>query len=225
MLFADLQKSLVDVLRTRIRNGELTERGLARLIGASQPHIHNVLKGARICSPELSDYVLQHLHISLLDLIDRERLKKYLLLSPPEGLVHVPLLRGNLGPNCPWPTEMTRDRLPFLESEVSFIPLPVAAHLGEDPKMALTFSAGDVAVLDQSRRARTDIEDGAHYLVKQGGAGIIRRIRRLETALYHAGADGDDLPSDWQALNVGRRHLTHVIRARVHFVQPLYEWV
>ena len=40
-------------LRTRIQNGELTERSLARLTGISQPHIHNVLKGAKILSPEL----------------------------------------------------------------------------------------------------------------------------------------------------------------------------
>ena len=45
MLFSDARSSLVAVLRARVRNGELTERGLARLVGVSQPHIHNVLKG------------------------------------------------------------------------------------------------------------------------------------------------------------------------------------
>ena len=47
MLFADVRNALTAVLRARVRNGELTERGLARLVGVSQPHIHNVLKGSK----------------------------------------------------------------------------------------------------------------------------------------------------------------------------------
>jgi hypothetical protein len=74
MLFADLMDSLIAVLRARVRNGEITERGLARMVGVSQPHMHNVLKGARILSPELSDRVLQHLRLSVLDLVDLERI-------------------------------------------------------------------------------------------------------------------------------------------------------
>ena len=57
MLFADVRNALTAVLRARVRNGELTERGLARLVGVSQPHIHNVLKGVRALSPELSDQI------------------------------------------------------------------------------------------------------------------------------------------------------------------------
>jgi transcriptional regulator with XRE-family HTH domain len=58
-------------VRLRIRNGEITERGLARRVGVSQVHIHNVLKGARAMTPALADKILDDLGISLLDLIDR----------------------------------------------------------------------------------------------------------------------------------------------------------
>ena len=84
-------------------------------MGVSQPHIHNVLKGVRALSPELSDQILQHLRISLLDLIERERIEAHLNFgAPPGDYVYVPLLRGSIGPGFPWPTETAEnERLPF----------------------------------------------------------------------------------------------------------------
>lgn len=68
MTFHQLQQRLLDDLRRRVRNGESTERGLARAVGMSQPHLHNVLKGKRLLSMEKTDAVLRHLGIGVLDL-------------------------------------------------------------------------------------------------------------------------------------------------------------
>ena len=68
MTFQDAQQLLLAYVRDRIRNGELTERGLARRIGISQPHAHNVLKGVRNLSPDVFDSILKYFHLSLLDL-------------------------------------------------------------------------------------------------------------------------------------------------------------
>jgi transcriptional regulator with XRE-family HTH domain len=70
MDFTRLQRRLVAHLRERVRSGEVTERGLARLTGVSQPHIHNVLKGERFLSIETADQILRGLHISLIDLME-----------------------------------------------------------------------------------------------------------------------------------------------------------
>ena len=51
--------------------------GLARISGVSQPHIHNVLKGKRIFSQEMSDEILLHLRIDLLDLLTAEDLVEW----------------------------------------------------------------------------------------------------------------------------------------------------
>ncbi len=67
--FAVLQARLLGTLRYRINNGEFTERGLARLMGISQPQIHNVLKGARKLSPKAADLFLSRLGITVLDLL------------------------------------------------------------------------------------------------------------------------------------------------------------
>jgi len=69
MDFRDLQHILIADLRERVRNGELTERGLARTVGISQPHIHNVLKGKRIFSLEKSDAILRRLSLDVRDLV------------------------------------------------------------------------------------------------------------------------------------------------------------
>lgn len=70
MNFSEIQERLTDHLRDRIRSGEVTERGLARLTCISQPHIHNVLKGKRLLSPEMADQVLLNLKLDLVDLLE-----------------------------------------------------------------------------------------------------------------------------------------------------------
>jgi hypothetical protein len=72
MDFQELQKRLTAFLRARVSNGEITERGLSRVTGISQPHIHNVLKGKRFFSAETSDQILLRLHLDLLDLLKPE---------------------------------------------------------------------------------------------------------------------------------------------------------
>jgi transcriptional regulator with XRE-family HTH domain len=72
MDFQELQKRLVAFLRAKVSNGELTERGMARITGVSQPHINNVLKGKRFLSREASDRILRSLHMDVLDLVRPE---------------------------------------------------------------------------------------------------------------------------------------------------------
>jgi len=68
--FWELERRLLADIRERVRRGDLTERGLARLAGVSQPHIHNVLKGKRDLSIETADAILSALGIDLLDLLE-----------------------------------------------------------------------------------------------------------------------------------------------------------
>jgi transcriptional regulator with XRE-family HTH domain len=70
MNFWELERRLLADIRERVRRGDLTERGLARLAGVSQPHIHNVLKGKRDLSIETADAILSALGIDLADLLD-----------------------------------------------------------------------------------------------------------------------------------------------------------
>jgi transcriptional regulator with XRE-family HTH domain len=71
--FWELERRMLATIRERVRRGELTERGLARLTGVSQPHIHNVLKGKRDLSRDTADAILSALGMDLLDLLDPQR--------------------------------------------------------------------------------------------------------------------------------------------------------
>lgn len=67
--FACLLDRLRQNVCSRVRNGEITERGLARRIGVSQPHMHLVLKGAKKLSPEIADTLLNEFCLSVIDLL------------------------------------------------------------------------------------------------------------------------------------------------------------
>jgi hypothetical protein len=70
MTLGDLQQRFVGLIRKRVRNGELTERGLARMVGISQPHMHNVLHGRRSFSLQTTDDMMRQLRVDVLDLIE-----------------------------------------------------------------------------------------------------------------------------------------------------------
>jgi plasmid maintenance system antidote protein VapI len=78
MSFARVSASLQEYARELVRNGDFTERGLARFLGVSQPHIHNVLKGARPLTPELFDTMLKRLDLDLLDLYPKAEIDLHL---------------------------------------------------------------------------------------------------------------------------------------------------
>jgi len=69
MSFHLLQLRVIAHVQERVSRGDVTERGLARLTGISQPHLHNILKGVRVLTPHMADLILRQLHINLLDLL------------------------------------------------------------------------------------------------------------------------------------------------------------
>ncbi len=65
-------------MRSRINSGEFSERSLARVLQVSQPHLHNMLKGARGITGEFADHVMLKFKISILDLITDEEILAFL---------------------------------------------------------------------------------------------------------------------------------------------------
>lgn len=78
--FGVLQARLIEFVNARIQNGDFTERGLARVVGVSQPQIHNVLKGARTLKPDLADRLLWKLEIDVTDLLKTAELNEQIVL-------------------------------------------------------------------------------------------------------------------------------------------------
>ena len=76
--FEALFRRLISAVNLRIKNGEYTERGLARILEISQPQMHNVLKGARKMHVDLADRLLSKLDLSVTQLFEADELSEEL---------------------------------------------------------------------------------------------------------------------------------------------------
>lgn len=227
MFLTELRTALLQTVRTRVRNGELTERGLSRLIGISQPHVHNVLKGTRLLSLELSDQFLSHLRLSVLDLIDPSILHRYMKSEHPDASLYsvLPVLQGKIGPAHPWPSEVDKhERYPVPLAVSSAMWHPVVVRVSEDLQMYPLFADGDRLLLDQAHRARTEIDPDALYVIKRGRVGLVRRLRMIDRAVYMVSEDALPVFTRWERLPVEGQTLTHFVRARATLLAKELEW-
>lgn len=203
MKFAELQARLRADLLCRLRNGEWTERGLARYVGVSQPHMHNVLSGVRLLTPDLADSILAHLGLDLLSLLRREELARALQeLDLAGGYFRaVPLAEGTLGPGAPWPDLASRPELVSLEAHfLGDTVRPVLVRLSDDPGLEPGWNGGDVALLEPLSPAHGAVENGDWCALRVGGRGFVRQVRmaagslvvRRQMALLREAEDGLD---------------------------------
>lgn len=106
MYFELLQRRLIEALRRCIGNGLLTERGLARAAGISQPHVHHILKGARALSPEMADRMLRALRLTVIDLLELAEMETYPGRQPgalaPERIQWL-VVQARASEGAPWP--------------------------------------------------------------------------------------------------------------------------
>lgn len=219
MTFEDAQHNLLAQVRDRIRNGELTERGLARLIGISQPHAHNVLKGIRKLSPQISDSILKSFHLSLLDLVPLKELEAYLQRQTQLPTAEVPFLDSPVGPGMPWPAAKNRrKRFPLPFASALTAPEFVVANLISDPEMPATLVDSDIALFDTSETMRANLAPEGLYAVNRGPDTVLRYVRPGRHVYFLASDRTLNLPIEWERLRFSRRDLIDRIRARVRWL-------
>ncbi len=219
MTFQDAQLKLLAQVRDRIRNGELTERGFARLIGISQPHVHNVLKGARKLSPKIFDSILKYFHMSLLDLVALDELQVYLRRQLEARLAEAPFLNSPLGPGMPWPSGLNRrKRFPLPFPSLTVPSNLRMANLAPDPRMQPSLTDYDVALLDTSEPIRLKIDPEGLYVVQRDDEALLRYIRPGARVYYLVSDASMNTPTQWARLYVPENGLTDVVRARVRWL-------
>lgn len=223
MYFQVLQKRLVGTIRERVRSGEITERGLARLSGVSQPHIHNVLKGVRILSPEFADQVLRQLKITILDLCERGELG-LTEGAPAHGLNSValnrvcwiPRLINPIGPGQLWSSAIAREAgYPMPARAVENLTTPAIAALAEDARMLPRFRRGDTVLLDFSEESRTHPAPGCAYVIEESGGSLVRYVRQGGRRIYLLTEDSVENRERWACVPLAGRHILEIVRARI----------
>jgi transcriptional regulator with XRE-family HTH domain len=218
--FRDARLKLLAYIRSQIRNGELTERGFARLIGISQPHAHNVLKGVRNLSPEVLDLALKYLHLSLLDLAGEDELSANLQSrrAPPSHL-DVPFLDGPIGPGAPWPLALSSWKkfpLPFTTAGSSSN--VAMAKLIFDPAMQSALGLFDVALLDTSATERGGLDPQGIFVIERANEAVLRYIRAGSRACYLPTSATLDHPDQWEQLAIPMTELSSSVKARVRWL-------
>lgn len=119
MTFRQLQENLRQIMRQRVKGGQLTGLKLSQQTGFQQAHISNFLNSKRSLSLEGMDKVLEVQKLSVLDLLDpKEVNKRASILPPSEGeFENVVLTDGAIAAGEPLITsERVQDILKFKKS-------------------------------------------------------------------------------------------------------------
>ena len=209
MYFTGIQEALIETARNRIRAGEMTERGLARSCGISQPHLHNALKRVRILSIDASDRLMRALNLTAEDLLWAAR---------DGGVTHVrtvPMTRNRIGPGYGADLTVTRGAMPFLSSLVDPLVGAVAGRLAPDLVMHRLLHANDLVLLDQNAAVRAEAGGNQPWVVESSGGLLVRYLRRDGASLYIANEATLDDRARWQAVPLAGRNILDVVRARI----------
>lgn len=210
----DVLEGVAEEVRRRIRNGELTERRLARMTGISQPHVHNMLKGVRVLSPEMADRILRELHVDVVQLLCADSSKPG---AGTPAVDYVRVFEGALGPGHPFPTSVGASEYPFPAEDLAHLTEPRLVRLAADPALGDALLAGDLALLDHDPGRLRDPDHNGLFAVDLGEHGLVRRVqhdgRRL---LLTAPAAREGSENHWIPLT--SRTILKVVKARVVWI-------
>jgi hypothetical protein len=94
----------------------------------------------------------------------------------------------------------------------------IMAELANDPYMYETLAGADVALLDTSLRARSDMTPLGLYVVSRGGEAVIRYISSGAQGFYLLTDASLDNPALWEKLEISPSQFPTSIKARVRWV-------
>lgn len=217
MLFTLLQDRLIVHIRNRIRAGELTERNLARLTSMSQPHLHNVLKGVRSLSPEYADQIVEHLHLSVADLLSVVEigLKPVIEIG---AVVLIPRVRELDGLSGNFVEMPASESYPVPLSLSRGLVRPAMLLLTHDARVYPEFQDGDLALIDRAPITRETMSAVAIYLVKNGERTVLRCIRTGGRRLYLVTRGTLNEPRNWEPVPLPGQDLNLVIKGRLVWI-------
>jgi hypothetical protein len=138
---------------------------------------------------------------------------------PVRAVAEAPFLDSPIGPGMPWPEGINWRRsypLPFsaLTGQAGLL----MAELAKDPYMYETLAGSDIALLDTSERARSDISPFGLYVVNRGGETVLRYIRPGAEGFYLVTDITLEMPALWEKLHMPAGELAAIVKARVRWI-------
>jgi transcriptional regulator with XRE-family HTH domain len=175
MKFADIEERLLDNLRARVKRREISERRLALQAGFSQPHIHNVLKGARQLTSEVADRLMERLGLDIEGLFETSELERVLPHREfkDSPFREVPMLKGRIAAGQPFPVDVRyAGTRAFTAEFLKQFVRPVLVKAGAtEVSMLPTIQPNDLLLIDQSEEKRRHPVFGKIYALNldEGG--------------------------------------------------------
>lgn len=221
--FEKLLQRLVRRLAALLSNGEYTERGLARLAGISQPHLHHILSGKRTLTPHFADAILASLGWGLEDLIPDEDLDRILLArrSPGRKKTRIPVLAGRIGPSFPFPDTTKVEEWLLAQSPVcAGMRRLFLAPLEADPGLPFARHAGVYALVAEDEDLRLRLAPDAWFVLRWGGCGLVRRVRAEAGMLMLLGQETLDGMGRPVAIPLEGQSVLSLVRGRLVWAGP-----
>jgi hypothetical protein len=195
-----------------VRSGAVSERGLARLAGISQPHMHNVLKGIRALSLESADCLMRALDVTIPLVVwygagmDLARIRA------------VPVLRSPIGPGATVGFDAFRGYMPFPVTLAGHLEDPLAAYLAADLALPSEYRAGDAILMDLNPAMRSAPAPSSCWIVAESAGLRVRYVRRVRGGVEVASGPGMSAARDWQTISLQGRNILEIVRARIVWI-------
>lgn len=213
MYFEDLHDRLLEIARERVRSGLVSESGLARASGISQPHLHNALKKIRTLSPPAVDRLMRALEVTLAALVWHRP------GGIEEGVSAVPRLRMPLGPGMGPEFGTLAGQYPVPSFLLRGLGEPLIATLSPDLVLPRLLEAGDVVLLDQNHEVRRTPDRARTCWVVREQAGLrARYVMRREGVFYLANEETLARPERWQPVPGPPGNILEIVRARIVWI-------
>jgi transcriptional regulator with XRE-family HTH domain len=199
--FQILLFTLRELLREKVKNGELTERGMARSTGVSQPHLHNILKGIRNLPPELADQLLVLSGLDVAKLLGIRSFGNSGMTLRDQGKAEGPASE--------------KSKITAIEPEPPALPY---FRLLSDPAMEPRFRGGDIVHYRQEVHERSAVNARSAYLVSYHDQIRVRYLRMGGRRLYLASEESLRDPVRWDYVSLTDRHILEIVRGRIVWI-------
>ncbi len=222
MNFSTMERRLLENLKARVRRGEMSERGLSKLIKFSQPHVHNVLAGKRHLTAKIADAVLARLEMEVEDFLAPEEIRRRL---PQQGFKDspfrsVPVLKGRIAAGQPFPLESgwTGSRA-FTAEFLKRYDRPILVKVGlNETSMLPTIQPGDLLLLDQSPERRQQPKFSRIYALSLAEGGTLKRCEVVERELVIVPENMQQKGLTPQRLSLEDKNVLDVVKGEVVWI-------
>lgn len=222
MNFSEMEERLLSYIRARVRKREMSERGLALRAGFSQPHIHNVLKGARQLTSDVADRLMAHLGLTLEDLFTKDELENALPAREfrDSAFAEVPLMRGRIAAGQPFPVDARFSggrafTTEFLQQYTN----PVLVKVGaSETSMLPSIQPNDLVLIDQNEDKRKVPQFSRVYALSLEEGGTLKHCEVVEGALVIVPENMQQRGFSPRTMSLHDRNILDIVRGEVVWI-------